>query len=217
MFAAGLKANRDQILTDLNRYKAQFAGLDPEKAKAALAAAAQLEEEKAKAAGNWEQLRTQLVEQHTKAADAITSQLTADRAFIREVLAEKEAQKEIVAAEGNPTFLLAHVLKHVDVRRDDATGKWTQVVTDAAGNARIAGTDGKPMTIAQLVAEFKANEQFAGAFKGSGASGSGAAGSSTPAGAAGTVRSRADLKSDRARSDYIGKHGYAAYTALPEK
>ena len=212
-YASGLKRNRDETLDKLKDLQRKFDGVDPEKYRALAEAASKAEEERAKAAGNWDSLRAQLVESHTKAMEKTTGELTADRAFIRTLLADNEATRAIGAAEGNVALLLPHVLKHIDVRRND-DGTYSAVVVDAKGNPRIDGPKGEPMSIPALIAEFKANEQYGAAFKGSGAAGSGATGSKHSSGA-GAVRSRKDLKSDAEKAAYIGTHGLAAFTNLP--
>ena len=179
VFAAGLKKNRDEILVDRKRLADQLAKLkdvDPEEYQRLKAASAEAEETKQKAAGNFDTLKAQLIEKHNGDMTKVQAELDADRGFIRETLADSVASKEIAALEGNVKLLLPHVLRQIKVERG-ANGKWGAVVVDAEGNARISNAQGKPMTIAELVAEFKASDEYAIAFKGSGASGSGASGS----------------------------------------
>ena len=217
VFAAGLKKNRDEILTDRKKLAAKLDELkdvDPEEYRKLKAATAEAEEKKAKDAGQFDTLKQQLIEKHNGDLKKVQLELDTDRAFIREVLADSVATKELAAAGGNAKLLLPHVLKQIDVVRGD-DGKYSAVVKDAKGNVRIGNAQGAPMTIAELVAEFKASEDYAAAFSGSGASGSGAAGSSTAAGAAGTVRSRKDFKTTADKVAFIEKHGREAFEKLP--
>lgn len=213
-FASGLKRNRDETMDKLKELQRKFDGVDPDKYRTLAEQATKAEEEKARAAGNWDSLRAQLVEQHTKATEKLTGEQSADRQFIRTLLADNAATKALGEAEGNVALLLPHVLKQIDVRRTD-DGSYSAVVVDAKGNPRIDGPKGEPMSIGALVAEFKANESYGAAFKGSGAAGSGASGSKPPSSGAGAVRSRKDLKSDAEKTAYIGTHGLKAFTDLP--
>ena len=217
VFAAGLKKNRDELLTDRKKLADKLAELkdvDPEEYRKLKAAAAEADEKKAKDAGQFDQLKNQLIEKHNGDMKKVQADLDADRAFIRKLLADSVATKELAAAGGNPKLLLPHLLTQIDVVRGD-DGEYTAVVKDAKGNVRIGNAKGEPMTIAELVAEFKASDDYAAAFSGSGASGSGAAGSSTTAGAAGTVRSRKDLKTVGDKVAFIEKHGREAFEKLP--
>lgn len=214
-FAGGLKKNRDQLLADVAKLKKQFDGVDPEEYRKLKEAAAKLDEEKAKAGGQWDQLKQQLIDRHEAEKKTLGEQTAKLEAQLHKVLAENVARAAIVAAEGSDALLLPHVLQFIRIGTDEATGERVAQVVDAKGQPRIGNAKGEPMTIAELVAEFKANEQYAAAFKGSGASGSGAAGSQRPAGAAG-VKSRKELTTDAARSAFIAKHGFKAYQDLPD-
>lgn len=181
VFAAGLKKNRDELLADRKRLAAEIAkykDVDPEEYQRLKALQAEADEKKQKDAGAFDTLKQQLIEKHNGDMQKVNAELDADRNFIRETLADSVATKEIAGLQGNVKLLLPHVLREIKVERG-ADGKWGAVVVDAKGNARISNAKGEPMTIAELVAEFKARDEFAIAFKGSGASGSGASGSST--------------------------------------
>jgi hypothetical protein len=70
--------------------------------------------------------------------------------------------------------LLPHILPFIKVTEQD--DDFTAQVVDAKGNPRIADGQATPMTIAQLVEQFKADEAFGVAFAPSGAAGAGPGG-----------------------------------------
>lgn len=221
-FAGGLKANRDEALKEAKKLRDQlkaFEGVDAARYRELTEAATKAEEEKAKAAGNWDSMKQQLITEHTKAADALGARVTKRDQVIQKLLAENVVRQALTeAAAIDADLALPHVLPHVRVvETDDPDMPFRAVVVDAKGNERIAGAKGEPLGIAGLVTELKGNPKYGALFKGSGAAGSGATGSQHAAGAAGQVRTRADLKNDAEKAAYIRAHGYKAFTDLPAK
>jgi hypothetical protein len=104
-----------------------------------------------------------------------------------DVMLKSDAKTAIGDAEGEEEVLLPHVLGRAALTEED--DDFIIAVKDAAGEPLMKA--GKPGTLADVVAELKAKPQFAGAFKGTGASGSGArqtvAGSGTRSAEAGTA------------------------------
>lgn len=198
----------------------QFGDVDPQTVQQLLREREEAEQKRAAAAGEFEKLKTQLVERHQTELKKVQDRAKLLEDALYHALAESAAVKEIVAAKGSATLLLPHVRKHIRVIEDesatDIAERFRAVVVDAKGTPRVGDANGTPMSIAALVAELRDNPEFAGAFMGSGSSGSGATGTTT-AGPAGTVRTRADLKSDKEKSDFIAKHGYEAFVKLPAK
>jgi len=86
---SGLKAKRDELLAELADIKKKakaFDGIDPEKAKAALEAAAKAEEEGLAAKGEYETLKAKLEDRHAKElaaanerADSVIGKLRAEK------------------------------------------------------------------------------------------------------------------------------------------
>jgi hypothetical protein len=144
----------------------------PEDVLADLDFAAKAKEEKARAEGNFETLKQQLIQQHTTEREKLTGRTKKVEGKLFDVLAKREAEAAITAAGGNAKILLPHVLPFLKVIEHD--DDFAAQVVDAKGNPRIADGQATPMTIAQLVEQFKADETFGGAFAASGASGSGA-------------------------------------------
>jgi hypothetical protein len=218
---SGLRKNRDDILTEkqrvaaeLDKYKAM--GLAPEKIKELADAAQKAEEERQKAEGNWDTLKNTLNEQHKgqlaekdKAIGGLTSQ-------VEELMVDNVATQAITAEKGDAKLLLPHIKAHTKVVQE--SGKFVTKVVDEKGNVRIANDgSGNPMTIAQLVVEMKADQSFGRAFDGSGATGSGAPNKGNSGSGAGSVKSVADLKTIKAKSDFIDQFGLDAFKALPAK
>jgi hypothetical protein len=193
-----------QAAKDAAKAAKQFAdlGLTPEEIAELKAAKDAEAEERAKRTGEFESFKAQ----QAKALAAKDDELARTRGRLETVLRDREAATAIAEAKGRAKLLLPHITAQ------------TRVVDDAV---RVVGADGQvrynpqglPMTVAELVAEMRADEAFGPAFEGSGASGSGA----PPiggTGGTGTVRSRAGL-SDAEKSAFIAQHGFAAYKALP--
>jgi hypothetical protein len=88
-------------------------------------------------------------------------------------LVTNTATAAITKAGGNVKVLLPHVLRQMRMKKDAAGNYLNEIVNDQ-GQPRVGDNQGAPMTADQLVEEMKGLEDFAGCFKGSGASGSGA-------------------------------------------
>lgn len=144
----------------------------PEEVKADLELAALTRESKAKAEGDFETLKGQLIQQHTSEKEKLTGRTKKVEGKLFDVLAKREVERAIKELDGDEVVLLPHILPLVKVFEED--DDFTAKVVDEKGNLRIADGQATPMTIKQLVETFKANERFGVAFAASGASGSGA-------------------------------------------
>lgn len=91
----------------------------------------------------------------------------------RKVTVTQAATQAISEAKGRVKPLLPHV-ESVTRVRETADGSYAVEVLDAAGNVRIGDSQGNPLTIAQLIAEMKDNDDFSPLFEGHNAGGSGA-------------------------------------------
>ncbi|MGE5509944.1 MAG: hypothetical protein ACM31O_01680 [Bacteroidota bacterium] len=90
---------------------------------------------------------------------------------------ERHALEAIVANKGRPLLLKRIVMDSLRVKRTE-NGRYAVVVVDEDGDERYDG-DGKPMSVTNLVAHMRQSDDYAAAFEGDGASGSG---SRTPSG-----------------------------------
>lgn len=102
----------------------------------------------------------------------LDSKLLARDKKIHQLVAEDKAREAIETAGGRPKVLLPHVLTNTKVIEED--GDFVAVVIDEKGNERTAKSGDKRFSLEDLVLELKADEEFASAFNGTGASGTGA-------------------------------------------
>jgi hypothetical protein len=127
---------------------------------------AELEEKRLADEGQWEALKQQLIEKNQSELQKITeknqSEITQLRNALDKELIENAAIKAIEKEKGNSFFLLPHMKDKIRTINED--GAFKVQVLDSEGNPRIDDTTGDPFTIHQLVAEMKANDQFAPAF-----------------------------------------------------
>lgn len=175
---SGLKAKTQELLDKLagaNQRLSVLGDRTPEQIKADLELAAETRTAKAKAEGDFESLKSQLITQHQTELEKATVRAKKAEGKLYDVMARRGAESAITAKGGNPKILLPHVLPHVRVIEID--DDFTIQVVDAKGNPRIADGQATPMTIDQLVEAFKADETFGAAFAAPAAAGSGARGS----------------------------------------
>jgi len=144
----------------------------PEEVQADFEYAAKAREDKAKAEGNFEVLKTQLIATTNAEKEKLVGRTRKVEGKLYDVLAKREAERAITSKGIKAAVLLPHVLPFIKVTEHD--DDFTAEVVDAKGNARIADGQATPMTIEQLVDEFIANPDFAGIVPASGANGGGA-------------------------------------------
>lgn len=169
---SGLKAKRDELLGKLKALDAHK-DVDPEEYKSLKAQAAKAEEDRALKAGEFDNLKKQLVEAHAKERQALEAKLATMHKSLEENVLIATATQAIAAEKGVPTLLMPHVRSRT---RLDENGQ--PVVIDESGNVRVSA-DGKPLTITALIAEMKADvNTFGRAFEPSGGSGAGSQGGS---------------------------------------
>ena len=136
----------------------------------------------------YERLKTESEERAEKGDDTEKKLQSAQKKFDREIaerdakllardkkihqlVAENVAKDAIEAAGGRPKVLLPHVLASTKVIEED--GDFVAVVVDAKGNERTGKSGDKRFSLEDLVLELKSDDEFASAFNGTGASGSG--------------------------------------------
>lgn len=140
------------------------------------------EAENLRAEERWDELRQNLETKHAEDMDAANAVSSGLESALSAQLIDNAATTQILAEKGSATLLLPHIkanLKMVHTEQGYST-----IVVDRFGKERPSlSKAGEMMSISELVNEFKANEQFAGAFmapnSGGGASGSGAGGASS--------------------------------------
>lgn len=169
----GLRGNRDEILKEkkkLEKKLAEFGELTPEEAKQLKDFRESEAERKAKEAGEFEKLKTQLVEKHTKELEKRDGAIAKrDKALDRYI--RRAAALQAIGENEGTDLLLPHVLERLKlVEKDD---EYVVVVTTEAGDAMV-DTKGVAVPPKDFVASLKTIDKYKGGFKGTGASGSGA-------------------------------------------
>lgn len=201
----------------------RFAGVDPDRIQQLLDAERQREEETAKKAGEFDKLRQQMVEQHTRELGKRDEQAKRLQSRLERQLIDAEATRTLADQKGNVTLLMPHIKARTKVVERD--GDYAVVVVDEQGNPRV-NAKGEPLTINELVGEMRTSDVFASAFAASGNSGTGGAGEpkgktpegegngggKPPANAGGLVRSKMTAAE---KATYMAEHGSEAYLKLP--
>lgn len=204
----------------LAQLKEQYGEIDPEEYAALKEAQQQAEEDKAKKAGEWDKLKSQMVEKHNQALQAKDKEIQGVLGVLERKLVDAEAVSALNELEGNATLLLPHVKNHVRMIKDDDTGEYVARVVDDAGNPRVNG-EGKYLTVRELVSEMRDQDAFAAAFKSTMRSGGGTppgGGEGESSGGKGGTPSKDLKRSKMSRKDkvaYIKEHGEDAYFSLP--
>lgn len=131
---------------------------------------------------NWEKLEQQqrdqhqafldgLAEKHQKEIQSLATQIqeigqksSEEKGkmlnSLKSTLKDRELTAELARAKGNIPVLMPHIARFIDVRESDS-GEYVAMVVDKDNNTRF-NLAGKPMTISELVNEFKEKPEFAG-------------------------------------------------------
>lgn len=163
----GLKSKRDELLAELAKAKSQmkaFDGLDPEAARKALVAAQAAEDEKLKAAGEFEKLREQLEARHKAEVEkAVAERNTILSNLKREKLANVLTEKGVLP--DRVKYLLGELDPQIEL-----------AATENGFQLKKIGGIGDAAEFEQIIASVKESSPFFFAndlTPGSGASGSG--------------------------------------------
>lgn len=171
--------------------------------------------------GQWETLRAQMVAKQDEEKKALQKKIDdaqkraeALEGEIRELMLSNSISTAIAENGGRPNLLGPALRQFASVEVGD----------DGQRSIKIVGSDrqpkftkeGKPMSIAEFVAEMRASDEWASAFNGTGATGGGSR-SSGSGGGAPPVTTKAQFKNDTERYAFHEKYGKAAYDALPDK
>ena len=174
---SALSKERENARAALERVRA-FEDIDPAKARDALKKVGEM--------ANWtpeqkvkeqiDAVRTQLLDAHGKEKAKLDERLTRLNKQLETAMITSVATQAIAENKGSIKLLMPHVERQTRLREID--GKFVVEVIGADGNPRLVGSQGTAMTISELVAEMKTQNDFASAFEGTNASGSGATGGS---------------------------------------
>lgn len=170
---SGLIAKRDELLGKLKELD-KLKDIDPDEYRKLKTQAEKAEEERAMKAGEFENLKKQLIEAHQKEKQALEAKLATLHKSLEENVLIATATQAIAAEKGVAALLMPHVRSRTKL---DDNGQ--AVVIDESGNVRV-DAQGKPLPITALIAEMKADvNTFGRAFEASGASGAGSQGSNS--------------------------------------
>ena len=187
-----LRTNERKLQQDLKnsveatkQYQKKFEGIDPEAAKTALSKmdeianwngdkkiqeAIEANERKAQAK------ITELIKQHTEKVELLENDLTDSQSQLQDAIVTSRIIEAISKEGGNVDLLIPHVRAHVNMVKNN-NGRWQPEVISDTGDPRIGDSQGNPMTIQQYVVEMKGKKNFAAAFPGANATGTGKTGS----------------------------------------
>jgi hypothetical protein len=199
----------------------EFDGIEPTKAREVLGLESDLRAEREKfdkRKKDDKETDDRLAQLETKHAGEISkreAEITRQRGLTEQYVVESTALAAIAAAGGKTKWLLPHVKPMLRAVEHDGKLVVRVFEGDKELISRVAGRNG-PMDAEELVSSFKANEEWADAFSGTGASGGGMPhGGANGAGRAGTVAYKSDLKTNAEKSAYISEHGLPAWEGLP--
>ena len=134
-----------------------------------------LDDDKLIATENWDKLKNDMNNNHESAINKLKKDYNLENKSLRSALdselIENAALKEIEKVNGSQVLLMPHIKNSIQTFQDD-NGRYQTKVVDSLGQDRMNSETGDAMSVSDLVSEFQANEQFAGAFplqnKGSG-------------------------------------------------
>lgn len=207
----GLQNKNSELLGEVKKLKDFKRGvpedLDLEEYERLKQEAKDAEQRKAEEKGEWEKLRGTLVETHNQEKATLQEERDAFKAAMEGNLIDSVVNRTLADA-GASLPLMDHVVRrNLRVVQDEDTGKYGVAVVDDTGSPRISGPTGEPMTVAELVKEFSEKPEYAPAFPGTKASGSGAQGGSR----AGRPARKVTEMSRAEKAEFISEHGLAEY------
>lgn len=210
----GLKATLDDLKGKNDRLRERLASVPDDFDVAELQELRKMrqtvDDEKARAAGDWDKLRGDMEARHAKELEGYKAESQRLVGQLDQIIAKDAATAALADAGARVGAMLPHVLNRVSV-----------VVEDGNRKAVAQGLDGESTDIAGLVGQMReAGEDWDWGFVSSGASGGGSVGRGG-AGRAGQIRTKADLGDSNtqqgrlARSAFIREHGLDAFKGLP--
>lgn len=97
--------------------------------------------------------------------------ITAYKSQLDRLMINNVAQSAIDGLKGDAELLMPHLVGHIQSVEED--GQFKVFVVDQEKNKRFSGVTAEPMTIKELVAEFKASDKFSKLFESESPSGGG--------------------------------------------
>jgi hypothetical protein len=153
-----------------------FDDLDPAKAREAIKKVEEMAtwEPEQKVKEQIEAVKSQMMDAHGKEKAKLQERLDKLSKSLEEAMIISVASQELAKEKGSVRLLMPHIRQQTRLR--EADGKFVVEVMGSDGNPRLTGSDGHPMSISELIAEMKTQNDFASAFEGTGATGTGATG-----------------------------------------
>lgn len=177
----GLKKNKEDILVELAALKKKYEGVDPDKARTALEAAAKAEDERARKEGEFDKL----LEQREAAWSERISALTTERDTILSNLHREAVKSELVKRGGLPD--------RVDYLAGEIVGTTEFSLGESGGVLKKKGGIGDAAELDALFTDHRQSKPFF--FASDNASGSGASGSDKQGGGIPKTATKAELAS----------------------
>jgi len=147
---------------DIDGYKDYVENKDKIEEEKRLAEEKRLEETQ-----NWQKLKNDMTNNYEQTINQVKNEnkqtITSLRSALDSELIENIAIKAIAKEKGSPTLLMPHIKSRIATYQDD-NGRFTTKVVDEFGKDAMNTKTGEPMTVSDLVNEFKSKEDFAGAF-----------------------------------------------------
>ena len=155
-----------------------FEDLDPAKARDAIRKVEEMAnwEPEQKVKEQIEAVKSQMMDAHGKEKAKLQDKLDKLTKSLEDAMIVSVASQELAKEKGSVRLLMPHIKQQTRLR--EADGKFVVEVIGDDGNPRLTGSDGHPMSIGELIAQMKTQDDFASAFEGTGATGSGATGGS---------------------------------------
>lgn len=185
--SVALLAKRNELLEEAKKAKtearnlaAMYEGIDPEKARKAMADAEEAEVRQLEKEKNWQALAQKDIKKATEPLIAENQTLKGDRdrykTLYEEVLIENEINS--VLPQEVKEFLAPFLQKHMAIVEENGRPV-VRVIDRATGEVRMgSAVGGKPMTTKEFFMELSANNDFARFLPATGKGGSGAPSSS---------------------------------------
>jgi hypothetical protein len=179
----GLKENKTKLLDQMSKLKTNQLpeGFDPDAYKEYsehkdefAKKEKELADKELEGKGQWEALKIQMVDSHSKTVSELTTGKDAEISGLKQALykelIENASMKAIEKEDGNSLFLLPHMRGNIKTVKGEDGGYSVQVM-DGEGNPRFADDATTPFSVPDLVAEMKANDMYAPAFPNANAGG----------------------------------------------
>lgn len=163
---AGLKNKNSELLGELAKLK-PLKDIDPDEYTKLKSLAGEIEEKRMRAAGEFDNLKKQLLDAHAKEKTEWEAERTKLRKSLEDNVLTRSAIEAITSEKGSPELLMPHLKSRTKL---DDNGN--VIVVDESGNVRV-DAKGEPVTVSTLVAEMKQNAAFGRAFESTIPNGSG--------------------------------------------